>query len=929
MLLRLMRLFENPRGVHRVRVGLVVILAAAALWTAWGHQRYFLSGDPNVTFAQGILLRQGYVATNLHAMAARAHGEEAPPVRLLVEGGFPVVLRALRLLGDRAPFLANVLFAPALLVLLGLYVSRTEPDPERRFLAGLLAPGLVVSFSVTGMTLWHLVLPFRDILSHTLGFAALVLLPTRETEHRKLRLLLAGFACGYSAWTRLTGILFAVPMALHLAAWPGLGTWRRRLAMLAWTAAGGVIGLLPLLGQNLLENRGLLAPPQAENLLLQERTVRVSGARAGWHPLNFGRTWGRLVSEIAGYFPAWFKILVAISLAGRLLIERRVRRLLPAAGGLLAFGLFYACYHRTVTRYYFIIAVFFVALAAPVLAGLAAAPWRRWPRARPAALFLLGVFVAGYAAQAGLRSGSDPRRVRREWKDARMFRAWIRQAVRPPYHVVTSAMGYLLWTRYFAEAPPVPWPGSPLRTGPVRHTRLPFPDDTELYLLSLLDRANEELPSWSRDTLLNRYALESAGPDVRPRSTPAFRFERIRPRGPGRREIEAAGRHRGATHLYVYLRDLTSTNRTEPMTLAADGWPAPAPVELQAGPNLVRLSAAAPVVSLDGATPTPSVVTAAWVPDGAPVHVPFSELESLSSRHLMAPDCRLVWRGYEHWGRDRAGQADKFWAHPFFVFTNGTAIRLPRVAESPPPALVVRLYYTALLANRADEPRLSGMDYGYGAARRAPLLVHVNRPYDGPGDSKAFDFFHEIEIPAGARDLTLNMPEPIPTLLCHGMTFFVEDSEPAAPLPAPPRAIPYQWNEDRARRWYYDLFDFPAWQGRVFRAYAQKLAGRAGPEGLIAADGWIRQITQAYGGPVRSARELLAGGRAAVDARLNAGLAVYVLDLDQPIASTSAAFRLFREFYDMEPTESLGPVARANGGAAARQLVLYRVRPRP
>jgi hypothetical protein len=166
------------------------------------------------------------------------------------------------------------------------------------------------------------------------------------------------------------------------------------------------------------------------------------------------------------------------------------------------------------------------------------------------------------------------------------------------------------------------------------------------------------------------------------------------------------------------------------------------------------------------------------------------------------------------------------------------------------------------------------------------------------------------------------------------MTFFTEpvSPAPAIELPSPPRMIPYQWNEYRAHRWYYDLFEFPPWEGRVFRGYACRLAARVGPEDMVAADGWIRIIMSAYGSAVRPARELLAGGRSAADALLSRGRAVYVLDLDAPLRSTSDAARMFRAHYDLEPVEKLGPVTRADAAdpaAVARPLVLYRVHPRP
>ncbi|MBU1693636.1 MAG: hypothetical protein KKC51_06695 [Verrucomicrobia bacterium] len=924
---------------RRVRAGIILFLIAAAIWTAWGHHHYFLASDPKVNFEQVLVLRQGYWGTGLRAVAERWSDADSPPVRLRIEGGFPGYLRLLLFFGERAPFMANVLVVPALLALLGLYIAKLERPPERRFLAALLAPCLLVSISTTAMMLWQLVLPFRDTLSHLLGFGALVLLPTRRTDpwRARGRLLLAGVVCGLSAWTRLSGILFAVPMGLHLLLLPGLGTWRGRARMMAWTAAGGLIGLLPLLLQNVLEGRGLMTPPQAASLFLQERTVRATTLRAGWHPLNFSYTWGRMVREVAGYFPRGFHLLVLAGLAGRLLVERRPRRMLPLLGGLLIFALFYACYHRTVTRYYFIIALFYVAVSAVALAWLADRLWRRLPGGPRLWSMVLGLLLAGYAVQAGLRSGTNPRRVSREWKDAQQFKSWLRQTIHPPYHILTSSESYLLWVRYFAATPPEPWLNSPLRTGPLQLPRSPLPEGVNLYLLSLRDEDGSEQDMWSRDALLNRYDLDESGPSAIPvRAVPAFGCQRIRPREQARREIAVEGRADNTAFVYLYLRDLTSTNRTEAMALSVPGGLEMVPADLQAGPNLIRLPTpphpGANTMILNAATPTPSVVSAAWIHPGDKIHIPFSEYGNLASRALMSEGRRLRWRGYKYWGRDRAGRDDLFWSYPFFVWTNGTAIRLPRIVDSPPPAVVIRLYYTALLGSREDVNRLLGLGYDCGTTRLTPLLVHVNRRYDGPGAYDAFDFFHEIEIPAGteASSLVLNMREDIPTLLCHGMTFFTEPVTPAIGLPAPPRMVSYQWNRNRARRWYYDLFEFPPWEGRVFRDYACRLAALVGPEDVVAADGWIRMITSAYGGKVSPARELLAGGRAGVDALLSRGCAVYVLDLDVPLSSISDAAREFRAHYDLEPVDILGPATRADAvspAATARQVVLYRVKP--
>ena len=851
----------------RMKAGLAVCWLALAWWASIGHHGYFLSGDPGVNFIQSVRIGRDYFRDNLAAHRGEPGREH---VALITEGGFPCLLAAARAVNERLPFMVNALLLPLLLWMLAVYVGRLDPGQPTGYLAALLAPLLLASLPVTASQLWSLTSPFRDLLSHLLGLGALLVVST-DLSRRRIwrRVLLAGILCGLSSWARLSGALFAIPAAVQLGLLPiGQRRWQR-WGLLACLGGGVALGLLPLAAQNVLEGRPWMLLPQSGSLLLSPETAG-GASRQGWHPVNLPLTLPGVVSLAWNTWPGWMSAALLAGLGWWIHARQGAwRRFLPIPAGAAGFALFYGCYDRVVHRYLFPALLFIVAASAVAAAWWITLGLRRIPSARGRRSACIGL-LAGltlWAFGAGLRAPPDWTEMRRQWADARQFRTWIRDTLPQPASVITSVPGYAYWQQYFRPHQLPPWTNSPLHRGQLQMPRAPLPADRHLFLLTAPSPESGEQPLWSRETILNRYDLQPFGElPLHSRAAPGLRAYQLSLR-PLHREIDLPDAGASNDFLFLFLRDLSSTNSRETVTLDSDAWASPLDISVQAGVNLVALPAthgARPArLTLRGTTPVPSVVEARWMAEDEPVGLALSDYTAAAWHALLMDNAGMDWWGYNHWRRDWGGLSDRHRSVPHAVWTNGTALRLPLAGPASPPHRAVRLYFSGVGDAGADPGVLYSSQYRWHDMRLDPVTILLGEgTWKG---SRVVSFIHEVGLAGELNDAApgpgqLQLEVPGETLLAsppfwilHRVEYAAGHTPPSSgrqPRPSTQRpgglALPPGTEHLQPASPFHAI---PLeWAGEHLARFVANADAEIGQDGRLLADDWSAQAWRAYGG---------------------------------------------------------------------------------
>ena len=863
-------------------------LAVALCWLslAWGaaigSHRYVLSGDPGINFIQSVALDRHYLLDNVAAWRGDPGQKHVP---LLIEAGFPCLLSAARAIHDRLPFMVNALLLPLLFWMLARYIRHADPRETRGYFAALMGPLGLVALPATAGIAWSLAEPFRDLPSHVVGMFALLLFNEERPDGPSLRrkAFWAGFLCGLGGWVRLSGVLFAVPVALHLLVAPAPVRFRTRLGFLLCLGAGGVLGLAPLVAQNILEGRSLLIPPQGDRLLLRPDGVR-GAVRKGWNPLNFFTILPRVWQQIRALWPGWMHLLVLFGAIGWIFSRKSAwRRFVPMVGGALAFALFYACYDKIVVRYLFPVLLFMAA------AGALSASWwldrilrwianARWRRGLSAGLLAGMSLCLLYSFRA---SASNWKEMRREWADAMAFKAWLHQALPQPSEVLTSVPAYQHWLSYFAPRQQSPWTNSPLYQGRLRMPRVPLPDDRDLFLLASWSPAAREQVMWSRESLLNRYDLEPAGAlAMQSLAAPAFQYGRLVPR-PLRREIQIESSRVSNDFLFLFLRELTTTAAVEQVSLISSQWPTPIEVPVQAGVNFIMLPdthAARPDrLVLEGLVPVPSVIQAQWAAELETVGIVLSDYEAAARYGLLMEGPGIIWRGFPKWYRDYGGLSERLKSAPYAVWTNGTAIRLPVGGEKSPPGLTVRLYFSGMAGKDVNEASLWESRYSYGDDPIYPATILAGQ---AAGEQwRLVSFIHEFHV--GRESVAAGPPpslrleaatggiEAMPFRVLHRVEYMAHRTPPRHERGAPGfRQGPVCLELPAGTRRYRPAnpFERPPfeWAGGLLDRFIDQADSDVGKEGTLLAGDWPLQAWRLYGGAARPASaDLEAFARAA------------------------------------------------------------------
>ncbi len=695
------------------------ILLAATL-TALTHHRYRLSGDAEVLVRRGLIAASGYVPANLRAWCA---GDPALHRSLHVEGGFPLLLAALSKIDFSLPFLVNVAAWPLLFASVYRWSWRGGGSPEAASwtLAGLALalwthPALRAQFA-------QLSLPYREpcaLLCAGIGWAVLAGAPGRARP-----LLAAGASLGLSVWFRLPLAAVIPVTGLSVLAMPG--AWRDRVRRAAWWTAGVAIGLLPLLGQNVLEGRAPWILPSADALLLRGAAPAYdAGLHLGWHPANFPRL---LPSYLSTWFAGPSLALHALALAAVALGWRRRRAAAPELWLYLcawAETVFYGGYHRFIPRYLFashwIVAVLAATAVAQALAFLTGRARTRAPWAPGAISALLGLGVLFAAVRAADASG----RARAEGRAARAFHGWMRTGLPAGARVLTYDYALQLWLNLFGAPRDIQgwsWGQMPADRRLNPDVAAALAEGRPVFRLERIRADGRPQPSWSGDALRHLYAVLPDEARTPPPDTDSGRLllSRLAPPDANPRCGVLPPAPAGAAWLAWVVRDSDAADAVQ-VRFAGPGAPAEA-VPVRGGLHILVWNpdpdggAAPRTWTSNGPL---SAGTAEWFDPAQPFRVDFTDYETAPTHARWLDPVALKWIGYPHVSRDWGGYDSKnFRTRAGFRIGPRTTVRLPvRHGAAAASGGVLVLTYAAFGPDRETAKALTPTGY---TANGAPL----------------------------------------------------------------------------------------------------------------------------------------------------------------------------------------------------------------
>ncbi|MBM4144522.1 MAG: hypothetical protein FJ225_13175, partial [Lentisphaerae bacterium] len=200
------------------RAAVLALLFAALLAAAFNACGYTTRSDSAMYFGQMLKLKADYFQRNLAALRYDGPPADAPRhVTLGTEGGYAFLLRAAEAaLGLRAMYHVNSVLMPLMIAALAWCAHIVAGGGVRGRLAAVLLVCLLSTPYVSRREALFLADLLRDPPSHLLGFLSLGAVLLLPGAGRRAGPLAAGmgFAIGLSAWFRLTGLMFALPIGL-------------------------------------------------------------------------------------------------------------------------------------------------------------------------------------------------------------------------------------------------------------------------------------------------------------------------------------------------------------------------------------------------------------------------------------------------------------------------------------------------------------------------------------------------------------------------------------------------------------------------------------------------------------------------------------------------------------------------------------------
>ncbi len=738
----------------RLAAGLLLLVLLTVGVVAFTHHRCRLGGDAEVLLRRGLSASHGYVSANWQAWKTGG-----PHQSLKVEGGFPAVVALLSNLHLRLPFLINVLVWPGLFGLWFLWCRRTETAAlgaawsTALLAAGLLSlPSLLNDFALMSQ-------PFRDPLALALALGASILL----AHPSPASCLGAGALFGLSAWTRLPMAALIPVAGLYLFCLPG--TMKDRLFRLLFLGAGLAAGLVPLLGQNILEGRVPWMPPSGQALLLNATPLNYDASlRMGWHPLNLARLLPEYAALFALQLPWWIHALAVAAVA---LGARRRRTAAPEVwlyASALALVIFYGGYHRVIPRYLFCSLWLTTGLAALGAARLLSLAAKKIPSAHVVISILLGLGVATAALRAADSSGA----ARAEWREARAFQSWLNQHTPDGARILTFDYPLQLWINLFGQTRDVQalsWGKPAEHAGRDLNLDALRKKDHVLFWANLLDPHGRPQASWWEDALRHHYALLEPPLLFVPeeQAHPPIAFWRLGEWAENPQSGTLPPRPSGEAWLILGLRDEEpSTAEMKFLGPGAPGAHIPATPGLHLIPWGGADTDAHKPLRWESTAPLGAPYRAEWHNPHTPMIVDFTAYELAPTHSRWFEPVQFKWMGYKNAGRDWGGyglEKWRSWAH--FLLATQTVVRLPILhGQAAHPGGQLILVYTVAGPTPESLKALAPIHYAIGGTPVAFTAEASGRP----GTFQGLYFAavrHTLPLPTEGS-LAIESPDALP-----------------------------------------------------------------------------------------------------------------------------------------------------------------------
>lgn len=288
--------------------------------------------------------------------------------------GYALFLHLLQpLAGPYFIFLSNLPLLNLLFVLIGVLTVQAARERETPIDAALVGAGaFLLALGFQPGLIAQMVNPFRDPLSHVCLFASTVLLVyyVQCPRHPLPALSFSGLLAGFAYAVREPALVMLAAFTLY-----ALVSWWRDRSIPFWKSAFAfgiplLVGALPIIAQSMASTGQALLPPQATGSGTGIVTNSVIFKRTGSQALNYYTQEAALL-----FYPA----LVGVAWAAARRHRAFTLLILPAA---LSYTVLYCFYYVFVRRYFYIVSLLLVPLAAAGVYG--AAGWVLAAVRRPA-----------------------------------------------------------------------------------------------------------------------------------------------------------------------------------------------------------------------------------------------------------------------------------------------------------------------------------------------------------------------------------------------------------------------------------------------------------------------------------------------------------------------------------------------------------------
>jgi len=346
---------------------------------------YNIYGDSVVYMKWLLSLSSGdYFIQNWNALLGS--GEH---LRLTTEGGYIFFLWFASLINRELPFFISAFFISGFIILLTALVILLEKPRKRAIFTGLITLILIFSYYNITEELMMLNACMRDGSAHFFGILGVLLSCIGVKKNYSKTYILTGFLfIGIGAWCRVPNILFVVPAATYVLV-NIKKTQFKKLIFIALTMLFGlIIGLLPLLSQNIFEGKSFYNPGQASTLISEQKPLdeerinvitptvahvysryayqeKFEGTKKGLSFKNFPIISKAIYLNLFVYLGRINFYLLSLIIILSIILNYKLA--LTMLSGFLSFYLFYSCYDKVITRYIIICFIMLFPLIAIVI----------------------------------------------------------------------------------------------------------------------------------------------------------------------------------------------------------------------------------------------------------------------------------------------------------------------------------------------------------------------------------------------------------------------------------------------------------------------------------------------------------------------------------------------------------------------------------